>query len=285
MKRGRNGGKSADTQLNIRVDFWAAQAFRDFCTRNLVTQNEALRLLLQNVGQDYYERTDPLQRRLRQQEEIIKKIQADNDELRRERAEKYRRLLNQRRDWFRIVNKMLMRIVDRYCVSLYDDTEPLKRLSFKRAKEYYDFKSYQYPESVDCFVLTMHFVCYGKGVAPPMFICGVDETGNLVKLRWYPKEEYLGLTPRAERYVYGGAPWLVGCLQATDGAMDIIAGIPFADSINQDDRTDNKEPVCMHDMLGKSSLDVLIARLEGIKDEHAENRLDSSRLNTIANKQ
>ena len=268
MKRGRNGGKNADTQLNIRVDFWAAQAFRDFCERNLVTQNEALRLLLQNVGQDYYERTDPLQRRLQQQEEIIEKLQKDNDELRSERAEKHKRLLNQRRDWFRIVDKMLMRIVDRYCVPPDDDTEPLKRMKFKDAKKYYDFKSYQYPESADCFLLTIDFVCFGKSVAPPIFVCGVDETDSRVKVRWYPKKEYLALSPRSESYVYEGAQWLICCLQATDGAMDMVAGVPFG-APEQAEYDDDKEPEfeSAYDMIRKIGIDEMIARAERAKED------------------
>ena len=75
------------TQLNIRVDASAANAFRDFCSEMHVTQNEGLKLLLASSKQDLAKIT-PLQEHILKQQETISALMEKEKILRKEYAEK-----------------------------------------------------------------------------------------------------------------------------------------------------------------------------------------------------
>ena len=67
----------------------------------------------------------------------------------------------------------------------------------------------------------------GKGLYSPLFALGHTPEGEKIKLRWYPKPERVGIYPRSNRYAYEGAEWLVGYIEAQDGAVDLLAVIPI----------------------------------------------------------
>lgn len=55
----------------------------------------------------------------------------------------------------------------------------------------------------------------------PLFVLGKTNVGDKVKLRWYPKEHFVGITPRNEMYAYSGVRWLAGFVVAPDGATNL----------------------------------------------------------------
>lgn len=67
----------------------------------------------------------------------------------------------------------------------------------------------------------------GKGRYAPLFVLGHTPEGERIKLRWYPKPERVWIYPRSDRYAYEGAEWLVGYIEAQDGAVDLLAVIPM----------------------------------------------------------
>jgi len=85
------------TQLNIRVDDSAADAFRDFCSEMHITQNEGLKLLLASAKQNLAKIT-PLQEHILKQQETISALMEKEKILRKEYAEKYHAALKLRRD-------------------------------------------------------------------------------------------------------------------------------------------------------------------------------------------
>lgn len=216
------------TQLNIRIDDSAAVAFRNFCSAKRVTQNEGLKLLLTSAGQDTKAKIAPIQEHILKQQETISVLMEKEKTLRKEYAEKYHTALKLRRDRAHVMNKMLDYIIDRHRTDLNTDHELFCIYRPKFAKESLNFKSYRYPSATGCKVITLDYLTYGMGIAPALFICGKDSSGNLTKLRWYPKEDYIGISPRSEVYSYKGAQWLIGFLQSPDGATDLVAGIPLA---------------------------------------------------------
>ena len=216
------------TQLNIRVDDSAADAFRDFCSKMHVTQNEGLKLLLASAEQDTEAKIAPIQEHILKQQKTISALMEKEKAIKKEYTEKHHTALKLRRDLAHVMGEMLDHIIDRHAADFNTDHEPLNIYRPKFAKESLNFKSYKYPSSAGCMVITLDYLAYGMGIAPALFICGKDTDGTLIKLRWYPKTEYIGIPPRSEIFSYTGAQWLVGFFQSPDGATDMVAGIPLA---------------------------------------------------------
>jgi len=99
----------------------------------------------------------------------------------------------------------------------------------------------------------MQYLFYGKGTTPPIFICGETADGKRIKVRWYPKAEYIGISPTSRAFAYEGSKWLMGYVPTRRGATDLVAAIPLA-SIKKDIEDEvNKQ---------SSALDDLIAAIE-----------------------
>ena len=76
-------------------------------------------------------------------------------------------------------------------------------------------------------MIYLEHLVYGKPSSPPTFVLGRTENQERIKLRWYPKKEFLGIWPRNERFAKRDSKWLMGYLPAQDGAVDLVAAIPM----------------------------------------------------------
>jgi len=255
---------TSTTQLNIRTDELTVWAFRNFCTTRQVTQNEALKILLHPTEQESAARISPIQEQLSKQKRVIAALTDELNTLRHKHAEKQAIFIKRRNDWIKVMDQLVTYIIDKQNAYSDDDREPLKIQRFKTAKTQLNYKSYHYPTNTGCLIITLHYLAYGKGSVPPLFICGEDSSGNLIKLRWYPKAEYIGISPHSKVHSYEGSQWLVGYLQAVDGATDMIAGIPL-DSIANISQPKPKFSNS-YDLIRTMDLEAMISHAEQVRD-------------------
>lgn len=99
-----------------------------------------------------------------------------------------------------------------------------KSYALKRTGPIHD---YPYPKGSGSCKMTLEMLVMGKGLYSPLFVLGHTPEGEKIKLRWYPKPERVGIYPRSNRYAYEGAEWLVGYIEAQDGAADLLAVVPL----------------------------------------------------------
>lgn len=238
IPKGKNVNDCKDSlvQMNIRVKKSVAQSFRSFCEERRVTQSEGLRLLL--IGEDFSER-DSIMKVYRQ--EMIEKhdeiliLREQNKELLELQKGKESWVLHQRKEWIRIAKAMLGFVINRTTIQHYNYETAMKPLRFKSRWGKRLFHSHQYPTTGDCYEVHISDLVRGlqnKKVNPdhdtPIFVCGKLNDGTPVKFRWYPKKDFIGISPNDERFGSGEGPWLLCCIISKDGAADLVCAVPLS---------------------------------------------------------
>ena len=85
----------------------------------------------------------------------------------------------------------------------------------------------------------------------------VHINNRIRKLRWYPKKEFIGISPAIKSpFYHKSSYWSVGYFLANDGAYDIYAAVPV-DKLGPD-----PEPVVISELPSTRSLDSIIADVE-----------------------
>lgn len=227
--------KNQMTQLNIRVQRSVAESFRDFCEQVHLSQNNALALLLAPENQARLESINAPWKELQYQKELNEQLKIENEQLRKKRNELQLREKDYRKVIAEMVNQVVGEIAKNSCKDFVKQPV-LSAMHFKDAKRQLDFDSYQYPDR--CGIEEITLVALVNGIQKmqlnrelllptALFVLAETNAGDKVKLRWYPKDHFVGITPRNEMYAYFGARWLIGFVVAPDGATDLIANVPL----------------------------------------------------------
>lgn len=212
-------------QLNLRVDSDIAACFQMYCRDTRMTQNLALNNLLRNAG--IQDADNAFQHRFQMQEQRIRALQQEIKELRHTNAERQRLECERRRCWVNIMKQIVALITCTRGAEKMMSIQTLKPISYKRAKESLDMKKYQYPQENGYAVIYLDALVYGKGVGAPLFVLGHTENEMYLKLRWYPRDDFVGVSPKAKRYATKGSRWVVGYMISHDGAMDVFVALPL----------------------------------------------------------
>lgn len=216
---------SALFQLNIRVTYEVSEGFRRFCKRMGLTQSDGLRLLLLSqqekcpriVAHSYQE--DMLAK-----DDAISKLKEELRKVKEKLA-----ALPKPKDEEKARSTVIRRAVKQALRSQEPNPylTPLLPIGFNKAKRVIDFSSYSYPGEEGACFLFLDALVYGRGRRPALFILGHATDGSLIKLRYYPKKEFVGIAPTAKSPFYcKGSFWSVGYVLANDGAYDLYAAIP-----------------------------------------------------------
>lgn len=88
-------------------------------------------------------------------------------------------------------------------------------------------EKYHYPTEAGVYILRPTQILFGKGRYPAIFILGIGENEEYLKLRFYPKSYFAGINPKNEKYWLRGSVWLIGCEPTNDGAMDMSFAFPL----------------------------------------------------------
>ena len=86
-------------------------------------------------------------------------------------------------------------------------------------------EEYVYPAEEGFYLIRLETIIWGNHKS--CFYAATSADGNRYKLRYYSKDWFMGIPPRGSGYEEQDSLWLVGCKRAADGAMDLIAAMPF----------------------------------------------------------
>lgn len=231
-------------QMNLRMAEKDKKRFDQFCKKNGLKSREALGLLLDQISQDHTHLNQLLsdQKALRQENEALK------DRL----AVQQGQLLSPKERQMEAYLHFLKPIVSEY-IRLIDPQEEdhsLPTLPYKRFQKQ-TAAHYEYPEE-GILLLTAEALLWGRNRA--RFLVGQGEDEKYWKMRYYPRETFAGALP----WEYpAGTRWLIGCRQASDGALEIAAAFPLPPEKAEMEAPPEKVP------LPKASLDDLIFQAQG----------------------
>lgn len=231
-------------QMNLRMAEKDKKQFDQFCRKNRLKSREALGLLLDQISQNHTHLDQLLadQKTLRQENETLK------DKL----AVEQRQMLSPKERQMEAYLHFLKPIVAEY-IRLMDPQEEdhsLPTLPYKRFQKQTTAR-YEYPDE-GILVLTAEALLWGRNRA--RFLVGQGEDGKFWKIRYYPKETFVGVLP----WEYpSGTRFLIGCRQASDGAMEIAVAFPLPVVKVEAESPSENEPS------PKASLDDLISQAKG----------------------
>lgn len=216
------------TQMNIRIHSSDRDAFYRICRTNNYTQREGfLHLLTSYSLMSNQEKQSATDRLLAEKDATIAAQRKSIQELERKLANKSRGQAADAKLKMALHNaNMLLR---KYIALIFPAPaeSPLRCLSFKMWKKTCYNAPYAYPPGAGCSIIRLESICYGKGVVPAVFIHGHDtETGEFIKLRYYPSRYFVGISPK-NPYEQLDSLWLVGYAPATDGAIALTFALPL----------------------------------------------------------
>lgn len=214
-------------QLNIRVDHSEFDAFCALCEENNLTRREGIVMLLSEHKPAV---SDPLI--LEQKATIIEQLEAIK--ALNERATRLSRGANADINLKNTLEFCRIGIARYIELSLGEDNtneKAIKCLSWNQfdASDF-DRRQYDYPEADGYTVLQMEAMCYGHGRRPAIFLWGIDteRKQRFIKLRYYPKTNYMGLSIPHSPYLQKGNLILIGHKTASDGASDVYMALPLS---------------------------------------------------------
>lgn len=250
-------------QLNIRVMSDVSQRFHTFCSRFGGTQNEALDTLLH-----LYEASSEIQEVLSKTCVTLNNLkQTSNNQaeeikiLKHTLSQKDREISVRKNQEISVLRQVVEFLTD----SLYDTYNtgvPLDRVSYKEALRTGMFGKFTYPSESGISIVTLDGLAYGKSGSKtidsikgynntPLFLFSHTDTGQHIKLRWFPRKEYIGIFPTSSKFAIQGSRWLIGYLVNTAQTnVDLILGIPLMQSSDAD-----VAPVTTEEVKPKRSLD------------------------------
>lgn len=228
-------------QMNLRMEEKDKKRFDQFCKKNGLKSREALGLLLDQLNQDHAH----LDRLLSNQ----KALHQENEALKNRLAMQQGQALSPKERQLEAYLHFLKPIVAEYIRVIFPQKEnhSLPTFPYKWFQKQTSTR-YEYPQE-GYLLLTAEALLWGRNRA--RFLVGQSEDGKFRKIRYYSKESFVGVLP----WDYPARTrWLIGCRQASDSAMEIVAAFPLPPGKVEIESPPEKEP------LPKASLDVLISK-------------------------
>jgi len=231
-------------QMNLRMTEKDKKQLDQFCRKNGLKAREALGLLLDQISKDHAHLDHLLsnQKTLRHENEALK------DKLAVQQGQALSPKERQMEAYLRFVKPIIAEYIR--LISPQPEDHSLPAFPYKRFQKQTTAR-YEYPEE-GTLLLTAEALLWGRNRA--RFLVGQDDDGNYRKLRYYPKERFVGALP----WDYpAGTRWMIGCRQVSDGAVEIAAAFPLPPGKVEIETSPKKEP------LPKPSLDDLISQAKG----------------------
>lgn len=107
-----------------------------------------------------------------------------------------------------------------------------------------------YPEQADMSLIRPVAILRGHGRNPALFVLGVTLTGQCIKLRYYAKQQYVGLAPTNHEFGLRGSVWLMGWQRAEENVMQLMFALPVQIQAKY------KNPMDAHERLDKITKDI-----------------------------
>ena len=225
---GQSHAEPLTKRLSIRVTATEYLAFAEFCEKQNVKQREGIQLLLVNGDAGDAVASAVIMEHKRR----IADLEKENEELKKvpRSVVGYANL----RESFGFVKQGIQKYIKDFCVP--ETGHELMCSSWNSfAPTFPEHREYRYPAE-GFFYFRLEKMCYGKGKCAAIFLYGKNcETGEQIKLRYYAKKEYCGVTPKNRKYMLAGAYFLVGCRQLYPDVSDLLFMCPVPDLYRTED--------------------------------------------------
>lgn len=209
--------------LSVRLKESEKQQFLRFCKRKKITQKQGFSLLLDYAENDG--NTKQLHAILAEKDAQIYKLKQENKLI------QTRKVMQEVKKGIEDHTSFLKEGLKQYLGELFASdikTEPLKVISYRRyMREKEPSIEYVYPETDGFMCIKLEALLWGMSRKRALFVLGITENGSHIRLRYYPKDEFLGYPLYGCPYAYKGARWFVGFRQSKDGAMNLVAAFPL----------------------------------------------------------
>lgn len=221
--RQRFTAEPAITSFSMRIAHSTAARFKSLCRERGLTQSQMLSMLIDEFTGANDLLLQDIDRRIN-----AAALALDREKLtREERESQLLDRLNKHREQQMIIKKALGTHLKDRAHAVEDDDELIPKYTNKQAKEdFRDKYQYKYPNEPGIMRVEIDALYYGQPGWPgvsALFVCGRNkETGDLVRFRYYPKEEYVGVSPMEPLFRKEGQLFVVGYTKASDDAMDLL---------------------------------------------------------------
>ena len=229
----QNFNAVATERLSLRVSEDEKMAFTSFASELHMTQHEAFLYLLNfastNFGTDGWQTKQYNNRRIKRAESKISSLEKEKKKLQRQLSE-------QDNQGLPFIQSSKIAFI-KECVSNYlqhfistigeDDVLPTDNYRLFTSSQSNE-NMYQYPPDEGFIIFTPQICLLGHTKPSAWFICGQDEYGHQIKMRYYPKRDFIGPHLTNTRFWRPGTRWIVGARASKDQAMDMVIALPLS---------------------------------------------------------
>ena len=212
-------------QLNIRISAEDRNHFINLCNDNAVSQKEAFSMLLSGSSE-----TAAMQL-IKQQRSTIEEYLRTIDSLRSElkRTSRGANADIRLKKALSFCKEAITHYIELTLSESAALPQPLKCYGWNQfSASFRNRFDYNYPADDGFSVATLDAICYGQGRHPAIFVWGTDvETGAKIKVRFYAKRDYIGISFPHSPFVYKNATLLIGYRAAPDNAVDLYFALPL----------------------------------------------------------
>ena len=212
--------KPKSVQFNIRVQPQDKDYYNARCQKEAMTKKDMFSLLVKSLdSKSAFEdgRVSMLKKRV---EEQAKEIESAHNRIERlsnfvQHDKRYKRNIE-------MVNQMWETYIQ--SMSIVDHSSDYDKLDIMRTR-YSDYSpnEFSYPDEAsgvtELILLGLVYMRSTSGV----FVLGRTLNGKRIKLRSFPKKDYIGTIIPRSKWSFFGSKWIVAWNTASDGAKDLVA--------------------------------------------------------------
>ena len=224
---------NASVQFNLRVFTTDMLNFVQFCESLGLSRKEGFSLLLSSCPYTAEDKTSYANEEIN----ILKKRLASQTKTLQITQDKLEKLTLSIRNDARYQSLLctVQAMLRDYCeiLCLGADSQPFKKLKICRYHQYPNIARFNYPEDEQgTELIILKGLVYGQGRTPVIFILAERKDGQLLKYRFYPKKDYIGIMLPHSAWTFLGARWLVTWRRANDGSAELCASLPLPLSLD-----------------------------------------------------
>jgi len=228
-KKGASKQEGRTLQMNVRMQEEDRKHFDSFCKQMNITQREGFGLLLDQILEK--ENVSHLEKILMDYQKQIRILEKERDKIQKEKCVLKRKSLSKEDNDRKKKRMILKNGIEKYLACLFPEeanTTCRKLGNYKKfTKSLPREIKYSYPDEEGFAEITLDAVVWGNALTHACFIMGTSNIGERIKLRYYPKSDYVGISMKDSTYAEVGSKWFVLFMNAPDDAMDLIAAFPL----------------------------------------------------------
>ena len=256
-------------QMNVRMQEQDRKRFDSFCKELKITQKEGFCLLLDQMLENG--NVSNLEKILMDYQKQIRALEKERDKLQKEKSALKGKSLSKEKNDRKKKRMILKNGIENYLACLFPEetNTTLRKLgNYKNFTKSLPTKvKYSYPDKEGSAEITLDAVVWGNTLTHACFIMGTSNTGERIKLRYYPKSDYIGISMKDSTYAEVGSKWYVLFMNAPDDAVDLIAAFPLRNVCSENAPLEIKRDQKKTEEKSYASLDQKIQSAEARKQQ------------------